>query len=121
MEPSPSSLAVSSLSLSVGEWASFPLTQGLGSFKASTLSLPHPPLDTHAYVCHSNVFFCDFPCKATQYNYICESIHFNPKNYETCAKVVKINSRSYSSKFHNYSASNCFSNIKFRRTQELDY
>ena len=37
------------------------------------------------------LYFGDtFDAKVSQYNYSCESIRFNPKNYETCAKFVKI-------------------------------
>src|ERR1044072_5404763 len=53
---------------------------------------PFGPFHTHTcrHTCFLDVamFFCCFPCKVTQYNYICEFIRLNPKNYETCAKVM---------------------------------
>src|ERR1044072_3845095 len=88
MEPSPSSPSRASLSLSLwGNGLPFLLTQGFGSSKASIWSLPHTHMWTHMLLGCRNVFCC-FPCKVTQYNYICEFIRLNPKNYETCVKVM---------------------------------
>jgi len=46
----------------------------------------HTHVDKHAIGCHK--CFLLLSMQGTQYNYICESIRFNPENYETCAKVM---------------------------------
>src|ERR1044072_5287182 len=74
----------------------------------------HTHVDKHAIGCHK--CFLLLSMQGTQYNYICESIRFNPENYETCAKVM---SPDQISQF--FWLSKTLFRLKTRIDQELDF